>query len=291
MGAVKPSFAIVGCGKVGTVLCRELQNAGYVAAGLADVSAEALKNAAQQFRVEDTSRDPSSVTRHADIVFITTPDGTIADTCRAIAKKDGFKKGAVVVHFSGALPSTVLSSAKSLGVAIGSMHPLQSVASKDGVDVFQGIPFSLEGDVAAREVMSQIADHLGATHFRIETVHKSLYHAAASIACNYLVTLEGAAFELMEATGIARDDIFKVLGPLIQETLKNIENVGPERSLTGPIARGDVETVKRHLQEIESKKPKWISMYKLLGLHTLDIATDSGSISEQDAEVLRQVLT
>jgi predicted short-subunit dehydrogenase-like oxidoreductase (DUF2520 family) len=257
---------------------------------LADVSADALKNAAEQFPVENTSSDPARVTRHADIVFITTPDGEIADTCRAIAEKDGFKKGTVVVHVSGALPSTVLSSAKSLGVAIGSMHPLQSVASKDGVDVFQGIPFSIEGDVAAREVMSKIADDLGATHFRIETVHKSLYHAAASMACNYLVTLESAAFELMEETGIARDDIFKVLGPLIQETLKNIENVGPGRSLTGPIARGDVETVKRHLQEIESKKPKWISMYKLLGLHTLDIAAAGGTVSKRDADALRKIL-
>ncbi|MCP4200282.1 MAG: DUF2520 domain-containing protein [Proteobacteria bacterium] len=287
---MKPSFTVVGCGKVGTVLCRELQNAGYVAAGLADVSAEALKSAAEQFRVENTSSDSGRVTRHADIVFITTPDGDIADTCRTIAEKNGFKKGAVVVHASGALPSTILSSARSSGVFLGSMHPLQSIASKDAVNAFQGITFSIEGEVAAREVMTQIADDLGATHLVIETAHKSLYHAAASIACNYLVTLEGAAFELMEETGIAPDDIFKVLGPLIYETLKNIENVGPVRALTGPIARGDVETVTRHLQEIESKKPKWFSMYKLLGLHTLDIATAGGTVSKRDAEALRKLL-
>jgi predicted short-subunit dehydrogenase-like oxidoreductase (DUF2520 family) len=287
---MKPSFVIVGCGKVGTVLGRELQNAGYVAVGLADVSEKALQDAAQQLRVANTSSDPARVTRLADIVFITTPDGDIEDTCRTIAEEDGFKKGTVVVHASGALPSTVLSSAKSSGVFIGSMHPLQSIASRDAVNAFQGITFSIEGEVAAREAMAQIADDLGATHLVIETAHKSLYHAAASIACNYLVTLEGAAFELMEETGIARDDIFTVLGPLIHETLKNIENVGPVRALTGPIARGDVETVKRHLQEIESKKPKWFSMYKLLGLHTLDIASAGGTVSKRDAEALRKLL-
>jgi predicted short-subunit dehydrogenase-like oxidoreductase (DUF2520 family) len=288
---IKPSCAVVGCGKVGTVIGRELQNAGYRLVGLADVSQQALEDAAKTLHAENISGRPEQVTPKADIVFIATPDGAIGDTCRGIVDNAGFGKGTVVIHFSGALPSTVLSPAKSLGAFIGSMHPLQSVASKNVTNAFQGVTFSIEGDEAARGVMKGIIDDLGATHILIETQSKCLYHAAAAIACNYLVTLEDAAIELMEEAGIGRENAFKVMGPLIRATLKNIESIGTEQALTGPIARGDVETVKRHVEEIEARKPKWLSLYKLLGLHTLDIATAGDTVSERDAETLRKILT
>ena len=108
---MKPSVAIVGCGKVGTALAGELQAAGYPLAGLSDTSREAIAAAAQLLEVQNISGAPASVTRSADIVFITTPDGAIAETCGEIARKGGLRPSAVVIHCSGALPSTVLSSA------------------------------------------------------------------------------------------------------------------------------------------------------------------------------------
>ncbi len=287
----KPSFAIVGCGNVGTVIGQALQNAGYVLAGLSDISQEVLQEGAKALHAETTSLRPERVTPKAQVVFIATPDEAIGDTCRDLVDHAGLKRGTVVIHFSGVLPSTVMSSARSAGASIGSMHPLQSFASKDMTNAFQGIAFTIEGDEAAREVMKGMVEALGATHILIETQNKSLYHAAAVMACNYLVTIENAAGQLMEEAGVERKHVFEILSPLIRGTLQNMERVGTEAALTGPIARGDVQTVERHLRDIEKKQPKWLSVYKLLGLHTLDMAIANGTVSRRDADVLRKILT
>ena len=110
------------------------------------------------------------------------------------------------------------------------------------------------------------------------------------MASNYLVTLLDLAFRLINTAGIAGKDAFKVLKPLIDGTLANIEEVGIPTALTGPIVRGDVETVAKHIKEIGSKNPELLALYKSLGFHTLAIAKAKGTISESVAEQLKKIL-
>jgi len=288
---MKPSFAIVGCGKLGTTLGKFLSGAGYQAAGFSSKSLASAKNAAATAGSESFSQVPWEITKNADVVFLTTPDGLIADTCAVISKNSGFRKDAVVLHCSGAHPSTILSSAKSCDARTGSLHPLQSFAST----VLSGNPFkdiimSVEGDLAAVETGKTIANDLGANSLTIKTEAKTLYHASAVVASNYLVALFDLAFRLIGQAGISGQDAFDVLKPLVQGTLGNIEKVGVEKALTGPISRGDVETVERHLKEIGSKTPGLVNLYKSLGLHTVGIAQAAGTLPEAAAKDLNDVL-
>ncbi len=287
----KPSFAVVGCGRLGTALGKHLLNAGYPLAGLTSKSLSSAKHTAEIIGTNKYSEVPRDITRSADVVFITTPDGIIGDACKTLAENDGFKNGAVVLHCSGAHPSTILSSAEKSGAFIGSMHPLQSFASKDiEGNPFQGITVSVEGTDNAVTIAEKMAVDLGATCLTIPTEAKTLYHAAAVTACNYLVTLFDLAFKLIEKAGISSDQAFKVLKPLIDGTISNIEKVGIPEALTGPIARGDTETVQRHMTAIISQTPGLLPLYKTLGFYTVDIAAAKGTLTEFAVQELRKIL-
>jgi predicted short-subunit dehydrogenase-like oxidoreductase (DUF2520 family) len=124
----------------------------------------------------------------------------------------------------------------------------------------------------------------------IPTEGKTLYHAAAVMACNYLVALEDAALELAEAAGIARDEALEALLPLVKGTLSNLEKVGIPDCLTGPIARGDAETVRQHLRAIGERLPGLLALYKLLGRRTLEVALARGALGAEAAGALRELL-
>ncbi|MFO7557000.1 MAG: Rossmann-like and DUF2520 domain-containing protein [Desulfobacterales bacterium] len=287
---MKPSFAIVGCGRVGTALAVFLTRARYRPAGFASKSLSSAKRVADMVLSGRFSDVPWDITRHADVVFVATPDSAITETCRSISKNTGFANNAVVLHCSGALASSVLSDAKTCGAWIGSMHPLQSFASADyEINPFKGIIVSLEGEDPAVEAAKKIATDLGGTVVNILTEAKTLYHASAVVASNYLVTLLELAVQLIGEAGIDRKDAFHLLKPLIEGTLSNIGKVGVQKALTGPIARGDVKTVKTHIEEIGFKKPEFLALYKTLAFYTVDIATEAGMISESSKQELKKI--
>ncbi|MBW1893578.1 MAG: DUF2520 domain-containing protein [Deltaproteobacteria bacterium] len=288
----KSSFAVVGCGKLGSALAGQLVKAGYRPEGFASRSRSSAEKAARAANIDRFGTIPWEITVSADIVFITTPDDSISDTCKEIAKNNGFKNNSIVMHCSGSLPSTILSVSESLAVATGSMHPLQSFAAiTKGTNPFEGINIAVEGESSAVEKAKEIARNLNANSFTIKTDAKTLYHASAVVASNYLVTLQGMAFKLIEAAGISPDDAFNVLGPLIEGTVSNIKKTGIKDALTGPIVRGDMETVKEHIKEISEKTPELVHLYKILGIYTVKVAEDKGSLSESASRQLRTILT
>ena len=289
---MKPSFAIVGCGKVGTALAIFLTRAGYRPAGFASKSLSSAKHVADIVFFDHFSDVPWDITRHADVVFITTPDSAIKDTCDTISRHNGFADNAVVMHCSGALASSVLSSAKTCGAWIGSMHPLQSFATVDHkTNPFQGIIVSLEGEALAVNIAKTIAADLGGRVVTLLTEAKTLYHASAVVASNYLVTLLDLAVRLIEEAGVNRQDAFNLLKPLIEGTLSNIGKVGVQKALTGPIARGDIKTVEKHIEEIGFKRPELLALYKMLAFYTIDIAAAGDSISESSIQALKKITT
>ncbi|MDL1967909.1 MAG: DUF2520 domain-containing protein [Deltaproteobacteria bacterium] len=287
---MKPVIAIVGCGRVGTALAKFLSEAGYRLSGLASKSLSSAKRVADLTETGRFTEMPWEITKEADIVFLTTPDSKISDTCSSVAFNDGFKKDSVVLHCSGVLPSTILSSAKSCSTFIGSMHPMQSFALNEvNGSPFNGIIFAVEGDAQALHRAANIAVDLGANCIPINTEDKTLYHAAAVIASNYLVTLLSLAFRLIEHAGISGSDTWKVLKPLIEGTLSNIEKAGITEALTGPVARGDIETVKRHIEAIGEKSPELLDLYNTLGFYTISIAEAKGTLSEKYANILKKI--
>lgn len=288
---MKPSFTIVGCGKLGTTLGFFLNQLGYRPIGVSSRSLSSAQNAADLIGIDHFNQTPWDFTQIADIVFITTPDGVIHDACAHIAENDGFKKDGVVLHCSGSLPSTILADAQKKGAFIGSLHPLQSFpAVKTDPNPFKGIIAAIEGDPTAIETAKDIAGELEAISLEIKTEAKILYHASAVVASNYLVSLLDLSFQLIGAAGISGQDAVRVLFPLIKGTLSNVEKIGIPEALTGPIARGDVNTVTDHLMGMTEKTPELVPLYKTIGRHTIQIALAKGSLSKDVAKKLEALL-
>ncbi len=284
-------FAVVGAGKVGSALARLLSRAGHEFLGAADTRPDAAR-AACEFAGEGTpSADAPSLTRRAELVFITTPDGQIEPACDEIARQGGFVEGTVVAHCSGALPSSVLRGARLAGARVGSLHPLQAFATAEqAVKLLPGSYCCIEGDEEAVEVLERVAEALGARPLSIATEAKPLYHAVAVLASNYLVGLEHAALKAAQAAGLDRAEALRALMPLIKGTVSNLEAVGIPDALTGPIARGDVETVRGHIAALEARLPALAPVYKLLGRETLEVARSKGTLAPQRAEELARLL-
>jgi predicted short-subunit dehydrogenase-like oxidoreductase (DUF2520 family) len=288
---IRSTVAIVGCGTVGTAIGKLLKDAGHCISGVATSNLETARRAAEVTGSEGFSDCPWQITRGADVVFITTPDDLIESTCMSISEHRGFEKNAVVIHCSGALSSDILSSARDCGCVVATLHPLQSLASVDqAVSLVPGSFCTIEGDESALPVVRQIVEDMGGILLKTTAEKKTLYHAAAVAASNYLVTLIHLALELDQAAGLPGDTSFTALLPLIRGTLSNIGARGIPGALTGPIARGDMATVSAHLKAVEKDAPELLLLYRCLGLYTVDLARAKGTISQEAADKLVALL-
>lgn len=288
---MKPTIAIAGCGKVGTTFGNYLSDKGYTIKGISCRTLLSAQAAARVLKTENFSVTPWKITGDADIVFIATPDGKIQETCEEIATHNGFKKGSVVFHCSGSLPSTILASAEQCGAITASLHPLQSFASvKLAENPFKGIIMAGEGAQLAMEIAREIADELESVFIEIRTDAKTLYHASAVVASNYLVALIGFSFDLINEAGISEKDAMRVLKPLIKGTLDNIEKVGVVNALTGPIVRGDAATVSDHLEKITDRQPGLVDLYKTLGRYAVDLTKKRNELGSAKIKALINLL-
>lgn len=277
---MKPLVAIVGCGKVGSAFGVLLARKGYRFAGLASRSIESARRLAKRCGVDRFTDEPWTITREARVILLTTPDDALAAVCARLTQEEGIGSDTVVLHCSGAHPSTILSAAKSRGAWIGSMHPLQSFPSTEVVgNPFDGIEITIEGDEPACRQARDIASDVGANAIAIGTETKPLYHAAAVVASNFLVTLMDMALHLNEAAGIPYEKGFGPLKPLISGTLNHIEAIGPQAALTGPVVRSDLKTVEAHLRAMNLHAPRWLPLYRSLIRGNADLAFRAGRIS------------
>lgn len=282
----KPRIAVVGAGKVGSALALLLSRRGYPMVGVASRSISSAERVAGELNVPATVK-PEEVTIHADVVFITTPDRVIARVAGEISGRGGFRPGQIVFHTSGAHSADEVGAARRSGALAASLHPLQSFASvKMAMESLPGSYFALEGDQEAMPLAGQITGDLGGKSFFIAAKDKPLYHAAACIASNYLVSLMHFATGLYGRFGLSREEAFEALFPLVQGTIKNISQVGPAPALTGPVARGDGPTLEGHLQVLKEVGREELELYCKIGLYTVGVALEKGDISAGQAEKL-----
>ena len=289
-----PDIAIIGPGKVGTALGVLCARAGWNVAAVGGGRRNSAQVAARAIGSSTRVMSAAEAAGAADLVLITVPDDMIAEVCLQLAEAKAFRPQAVVAHCCGAFGSEELESARICGAQTGSIHPLQTFPTvQAAVAKLPGAFCFIEGSPHACDVLESLAKAVGAVPMRIEGQCKALYHAAAAVASNYLVTLLDAA-AMMIGRSLAdadRDKALAALGPLVQATLSNVLQLGPERALTGPVARGDIETVRRHLEAVEQVSPQLAAMYRQLGAMTVDLAVRKGTITPETAQTLRRVLS
>ena len=277
----------IGAGKTGSALAIGLSDKGYPISAVSSrslTSAERLEGILPDCRA---CHQPQEVADACDMVFITTPD----DAIPSVAEQIRWRHGQYLLHCSGALSLDVLESAQRDGAVTGSLHPLQSFASIDqAVNNLPCSTFALEGREPLLSLLKQIVNLLKGNAIVLKAGDKALYHAAAVFTSNYTVTLLGIAAKLWESFGIPQEEAVPALLPLLRGTVDNIESIGLPNCLTGPIARGDLDTIRKHLEDIDAKCPSLLSAYKEMGRQTIPIAVASGSIDEERARMLRGIL-
>ena len=221
------------------------------------------------------------------VVLLCVPDRALSEVAHDLAAAGPAPRGCSALHVSGALTADVLAPLHDAGYAVGSLHPLQSLADPwDGVRRLTGACYAVAGEPAAMAAARRLARALDGTDFVVVNRDRPIYHAAAVFASNYIVALADTAIRLFEQAGVPADAAPEAVRSLMNGTLDNLEHLGVSSALTGPIARGDVDTVRMHLARLS---PEDRALYCALGRRTLEIARAAGLAGER-ADDLERIL-
>jgi predicted short-subunit dehydrogenase-like oxidoreductase (DUF2520 family) len=286
MSDVAPPVYLVGPGRLGLSLARAAQAAGVPLAGVAWHSEAGRARAAQW--LSGVPLDPLAAPRHLApeaTVVLAVRDEAVGDAAAALAAHR--HEGQVVLHTSGLLTAEVLRQA-GLGPPVGSFHPLQTFAAPArGPELLAQCVVAVEGDPTAVAAGRALGAALGAevVELRADPGAKVAYHAAAVVASNYLVALTGLAVRLAALAGLDEAQALRLLAPLQRGTLENLRELGVAPALTGPVARGDVATVRAHLSLIEARCPELRGAYAVLGRHAVELARARGADPERLEEL------
>lgn len=224
----------------------------------------------------------------ADVVLIATGDDKIAEIAKSLPKT---QHQTVLLHLSGSRSSSMLSPAKSSGYLIGSVHPLVSISDAvSGAERFAGAYFCLEGEPEAVKFGTEFVEALGGKSFTISSDAKPLYHAAAVTSSGNLVALIDFAYEMLRECGLDVETAKQILLPLVFSTIENLKTRSTAAALTGPFARGDVETVEAHINAIGEKcAPDVKEIYLKLAIRSVKLAMESG-LSRDRAKMILELL-
>ncbi|MFN3821196.1 MAG: Rossmann-like and DUF2520 domain-containing protein [bacterium] len=257
-------MSLVGYGRVGKVLCRAFQPPHFQPCEL--VTRQII------------SPPPGWIVKHnvkdlevpIHILILTLRDRELESVCSQLithwgesTRKEGWGKGLVVAHTAGALSAEVLSTIKPWGVYIMSWHPLQTFTGEEGPEILNGITVGIDGDPEAVKLGEEIAKRLGAIPFPINPQYRALYHLGAVFACNFMAALIGESIYLLKQAGIEESIAQTMLQPLLMRTVHNLLTKGLPQGITGPLRRGDLPTIERHL-EILTNHPRSLSLYVVL---------------------------
>lgn len=277
------SIGFIGAGRLAASLSAALQEAGYPVTAVASRTASSAESLALALNGTVTAMAPTEVTASCDLIFLTVSDSEIGGLAAALR----WRAEQAVIHCSGALDLAVLDTASNRGALAGCLHPLQSFPSRSPEPArFKGIFCGIEAPAPLAAYLEDAARATGARSFRLEGVDRSLYHAAAVFASNEVVALMAAASRLWGAAGLPETTAREALSPLLLASAANVARQPLARALTGPVARGDVATVRRHLAALEDE-PELARLYRALSAELLRLELGhSPEIARQLAALL-----
>jgi len=274
---------------VGSAVAILLQRKGHHITGLSSKNGVSAANLAESLGCRYCS-EPVQVLVDSDIVFITTPDRELGRVADRLASSGRVEEHQIFYQMSGALPAAVLQPLSHAGGTIASVHPLQSFASvAKAIDNLPGSFFAVQGEEKAVEAAFSLVEELLGRPFKLKSSDKALYHLGACVASNYLVSTIHYAVNIYKKIGMSEEDATKALIPLIRGTLANVEALGSVQSLTGPVARGDINTIGKHLEALKELDPGLSEFYCSLGCYTTGVAREKESIDNRTKEKLRRL--
>ena len=314
----REKLAIIGPGRAGSALAVLLSRRGWKVAAVAGRRAEAARRLARRCGASVCSVDPVVSARVADAVIIAVPDQDISEVAtqlatfsgrrrptrlRASASSDarpaasrrprgpGSERPRIALHTSGAAGAELLAPLRRSGWSTGSFHPLMTFSGGRGrLPDLGGVTFAIDGDASARRLARRMVLSLRARVLHVPSTHRARYHLAACLASNYLVTLAEEASELLEGAGLTRGRALAALLPLMRATVSNVSSAGILRTLTGPVSRGDAETVRRHAALLRGNRLGLARLHRELVLRTVRLARSAGSLDPKGARRIEKAL-
>jgi predicted short-subunit dehydrogenase-like oxidoreductase (DUF2520 family) len=285
------AVGVVSAGRVGSVLGAALARAGHLVVATSAVSA-ASRRRAEELLPDVPLLDPPEVAERADLLLLAVPDDALAGLVRGLVATGSVRAGQIVVHTSGAHGVDVLAPAAGVGALPLALHPVMTFTGRPE-DVQRMTASSVgvtaaDGDEAAWNVGEALVVEMDAEPVRVPEAVRPLYHAALAHGSNHLVTLVADAVDLLRSTGI--DPAERLVGPLLSAALDNALRHG-DRALTGPVARGDTGTLRKHLDVLGERAPETLPVYRALARRTADRAEAAGLLRSDTADDVRSTLT
>jgi predicted short-subunit dehydrogenase-like oxidoreductase (DUF2520 family) len=278
---------VIGAGRVGAVVAAALRKRGHVIVSAAGES-DASKSRAAALLPGVPLAKPTSVARTCDVLLLTVPDDMLENVVTQLSASGAIRAGQFVVHTSGSHGLRVLEPATGLGARPVALHPAMTfTGTARDLERLADCVFGVTAGAQERDWASSLVADLGGSVMWVPEELRGLYHAGLAHGANHLVTLVTQAMELLGAAGA--DDPAAVLRPLLQAALDNALTEG-DSALTGPIVRGDVNTVRAHLAEIARTAPDTLPSYVALARATLDRVLTDGRVLPIRAAAIRRAL-
>jgi predicted short-subunit dehydrogenase-like oxidoreductase (DUF2520 family) len=270
------AVGVVSAGRVGAVLGAALARAGHTVVAASGVSKESV-NRADELLPDVPLLPPDQVVAGADLVLLALPDDALAGMVRGLVATGSFRPGQIVVHTSGAHGVDVLEPATEAGALPLALHPVMTFTGRaEDLERIVACCFGVtatDGDETAWSVGEALVVEMGAEPVRVPPAARPLYHTALAHGANHLITLVGESAELLRDAGV--NDPARLLGPLLSAALDNALRHG-DRALTGPVARGDAGTVRKHRDVLAKHAPEMLPSYRALAARTARRARDVG---------------
>ncbi|HYM84161.1 MAG TPA: DUF2520 domain-containing protein [Candidatus Dormibacteraeota bacterium] len=282
-----PAIGIVGAGAVGTALGVGLTRAGWPIAAVASRDPARRERFARVVGPVRAFAEPAAILDEVELILLCVPD----DALPRLAGELRLYSGQALVHTSGALGVEVLEPAMAAGTQAGTFHPLVAFADVErAVAALHGATIALEGDEQLVALLARMAEALGGVPVTLRPGSKAAYHAAAVLAAGGLVALLDAIVELGAVAGLDEPAALTVYGRLIEQTLGNARALGVRAALTGPMTRGDVGTLRRHLDALEAHAPDVLPLYRAAADREVALAVSRGSIDAATGDLMRSAL-
>jgi predicted short-subunit dehydrogenase-like oxidoreductase (DUF2520 family) len=284
MASAKTTLGFIGAGRVGTGLALSFARAGYRVVAVASRSAGSAKKLSKRLRTRPAT--PQEVADRADIAFLTVPD----DAIEPVASGIRWRAGAACVHTSGASELDVLAKAAADGAETGGFHPLRMFGEPGKSFDLRGCAVAIAGRDAFVRKLERLARAIGARPLRIPEGGRALYHAAANFSGAFAIALVAETVALWGKLGIAEKDALAALLPLLRGTVDNVEKLGAAGALGSVVARGDVGTIRRHLEVLAREAPETLELYRLLSQRTVPVAIEKGTLKREKAGEIAALL-
>ena len=264
---------IIGAGTLGKSLALGLSAVGWRVDAVASRTHTSAQTLAGIIPGCDAPARHQEVVDRCDLVFLTVPD----DAITSVASSLNWPPDRCVAHCSGAGTLDLLKSAADMGADCGSLHPFQTFAgadtSQNSLERFKGITFAVEGQGHLLKTLETMAKDLGGTTLRLNPADRGIYHASAVMSCGYLVALLKAAAGTWRLMGATEEQALQAIIPIAKATLNNVESLGPQMAATGPVVRGDVDTIRGHFQALTAQAPELLHLYAALTKASIPLAS------------------